>query len=49
MKAKIYYRIGDFNDELIIESDTIEGLREKCDSEISLRGAVYTSSEIIEK
>lgn len=48
MKAKIFYCIGSFDDEIIVEGDTIDELREKCDAEISRRGAVYTGSKILE-
>lgn len=55
MKAKIYYYYDvkeysdDINDEIIIEADTIEELRQKCDEELKKRGAIYSGSEIIEE
>ena len=48
MKARIYYYIGDYDDSLIIEGDTIEELRAKCKTEIENRGATYSGSEILE-
>jgi len=49
MKAKIYYSIGEYDDEIIIEGNDIDDLREKCDYEIKRRGATYCGSEIIEE
>ena len=48
MKARIYYFIGDYDDSLIIEGDSIDELREKCKTEIERRGATYSGSEILE-
>ena len=48
MKAKIFYFIGDYDDSIIIEGQSIEELQEKCKYEIDKRGATYSGSEILE-
>lgn len=48
MKAKIFYFIGDYDDSIIIEGQSIEELREKCKYEIDKRGATYSGSVILE-
>jgi len=49
MKAKIYYSIGEYSDEIILEGNDIDELRKKCDSELKRRGATYCGSEMIEE
>ena len=48
MKARIYYSIGEYDDSIVIEGETIDELREKCKYEVDRRGAIYTGSEILE-
>jgi len=49
MKARIYYFIGEYDDSLIIEGDSIDEIREKCDAELERRGATYSGSEILDE
>jgi len=38
MKFKIHWTIGDWDDELVVEGDTIEECREQADIETNRRG-----------
>lgn len=45
MKFNVHYSIGDYEDSMIIEADTIEEVREKTKEQIELRNATYEWSE----
>ena len=49
MKVNVFYCIGDYDDSIIIEGNNPEEIREKCDAELSRRGATYTGSETLEE
>ena len=49
MKAKIYYTVSGYDDSITIEGSDLDDLREKCDRELSKRGATYTGSQILEE
>lgn len=45
MKYRIYYTIGDYEDNLILECETIEEIRERVKYELNRKNAVYSYSE----
>ena len=49
MKARLYYCIGDYEDEIIIEGDSVEELRKITDRELKKRGATYCGGKILEE
>jgi len=49
MKFEIFYRIGEHDDSLFVEGDTIEEIREIAEEELKARNATGLSSrEIID-
>lgn len=49
MKARLHYCIGDYEDEIIIEGDSVEELCEITDRELKKRGATYCGGELLEE
>lgn len=41
---EVFYRVGEFEDSIIIEGDTMEEIREKTTKELEVRNAKYRYS-----
>ena len=44
MRFRMFYYIGDYEDNIIIEGETIKEVRTKVDNELKRRGARYSHS-----
>lgn len=45
LRFKVHYTIGDFEDEILIEGETIEEVRETTTNQLNMRNATYEWSE----
>lgn len=45
MRVRIHWNVGDYEDSMIIEGDTVEEIREKAEAEVAKRGGKNPWSE----